>query len=463
MIKSRTVSGQISEYLIEMRGRKISNKVRGLAKNFLADTFACILAGANERPAILAGEYVEQIGAKKTATILGKKAKGADAYHCALVNGIAAHFHDYDDVCTTMIGHPSVAVLPAALALGEELHASGEEVLKAYITGIETCALMGRAYVPELCRRGWHSTSAIGVFGATAAAAQLLDLDAQQLTNALGIAASEACGLKGNTGSMTKPLHAGRAAAKGVMSSKLAKLGYTSNPTIMEMDAGFMKVFVEAFHQEALEEAMENNNSEFLNVGLIMKPWPACKATHNGIWAMLQLMEEFQFQPEEIRHITCKVLPYAGDILRYQIARTKTEGKFSMNYCIALIALQKKLTMEDFEGEEVTDEKVIDMMKRVEMVLDHTLIPGAYFDDLESTQVEVRLKTGELLVKRCDFAKGGPNNPMTIDEMHEKWRNCMERSISPDSVDTIIKILENIESLTDIGELMSQVERVSNI
>lgn len=462
-MENRTISETLSEYLVEMRRRGISDEVKALAKNFFADTFACILAGANEKPSALAGEYVMQIGAKETASILGKKAKHADAYHCAMVNGIAAHFHDYDDVCTTMIGHPSVAVLPAVLALGEELHASGEEALKAYITGIEACALLGRAYVPELCRKGWHSTGVIGVFGATAATAQLLKLDKLQLTNALGIAASEACGLKGNTGSMTKPLHAGRAAAKGIMASKLAKLGYTSNRTIMEMDAGFMKVMAEAFHKEAFEEAMRNQNSEFLNAGLIMKPWPACKATHNGIWAMLTLMDEFQFKPEEIEHITCKVLPYAGDILRYHIAKTKTEGKFSMNYCIALIALQKKLTMEDFEGEEVTDEKVIDMMRRVEMVLDHTLIPGVYFDDLESTQVEVKLKTGELLVERCDFAKGGPNNPMTRDEMHEKWRNCMERSISPDSVGAIIETLEDVEKLEDIGELTAQVEMAANM
>lgn len=462
MVKEKTISEQISNYLIAMRKREIPDEVKRAAKCFLADTFACIIAGANEKPAIIAGEYAETVGAKKVSSVLGRKDKRTDAYHCAMINGIAAHFHDYDDVCTTMIGHPSVAVLPAVLSLGEELHASGEKVLRAYITGVETCALLGRAYVPELCRRGWHSTSALGVFGAAAASALLLDLDEVQLTNAIGIAASESGGLKGNTGSMTKPLHAGRAAAKGIMASRLAKLGYTSNRTIMEMDAGFMKVLAESFHKERFEEAMRSHNSEFLNVGLIMKPWPACKATHNGIWAMLQLMEEKKFTPDEIAHIDCKVLPYAMDILRYRIARTKTEGKFSMNYCIALIVLQKKLMMEDFEGDEVTDSRVIDMMNRIEMVSDNTLIPGAYFDDLESTQVEVKLKSGELLVKRCDYAKGGPNNPMSRTEMHEKWRNCMERAVSPYAVSSIIEMLEHIESLKDIGELAVKVEKAAN-
>ena len=133
-----------------------------------------------------------------------------------------------------------------------------------------------------------------------------------------------------------------------------------------------------------------------------------------------------------------------------------------MNDCIALIVLQKKLMMEDFEGDEVTDSRVIDMMNRIEMVSDNTLIPGAYFDDLESTQVEVKLKSGELLVKRCDYAKGGPNNPMSRTEMHEKWRNCMERAVSPYAVSSIIEMLEHIESLKDIGELAVKVEKAAN-
>ena len=445
-------------YLMEMRDREIQPEVLVRARNFLADTIACILAGSNEKPALLVREYAEEMGGKPISVILGSGGKKTDPYHAAMINGTAAHFHDYDDVCTTMIGHPSVAVLPAVLAVGGEMDASGERILRAYITGVETCALMGRAFVPEHCRRGWHSTQSLGVFGAAAAAAELLDLNELQLRNALGIAASESCGLKGNTGTMTKPLHAGRAAAKGIMAAKLGKLGFTSNRTIMEMEAGFIRVTTEAFHEERVTEAMEIQNSEFLNAGLIMKPWPACKATHNAVWAMLQLMKKYKLNPDEIEHIDCKVLPYAKDILRYSIAKTPTEGKFSMNYCIAKIALQGKLTMADFEGDEIRDEQLIGMMNRIRMVVDETLIPGAYFHDLESSQVEVRMKDGRLLKERCDFAKGGPNNPMTKEEMREKWKDCMCRAITPEGAETIVDMLLQIEQLEKISTLFDKIE-----
>ncbi len=454
----KSMSEKIAHYLIEMRARQLKEGVKEKALEFFSDTFACMLAGANETATQIVKEYVCSEGGKAAAYIYGSHIR-SDACHSAMVNGVAAHFHDYDDVCTTMIGHPSVAVLPAVLAAGEETSADGSAVLRAYITGIETCALMGRAYIPEHCRRGWHSTETIGVFGAAAAAAELLKLTEEELVNAIGIAASESCGLKGNTGSMTKPLHAGRAASKGIMAAKLAQKGFTSNRTIMEMDAGFTKVTTGVCHEDKLEEAMKIQNSEFLDKGLIMKPWPACKATHNGIWAMLSLLNKYDIKPEEIRHIDCKVLPYAGDILRYSIAKTPTEGKFSMNYCIALIVLQRKLTMQDFEGDTVRDKTLIEMMKRIDMILDDTLIPGAYFDALESTQVEVTLKNGIVLKERCDFAKGGPNNPMTREEMGEKWRDCMKRAVREEGIDPILKMLSDLEKIKDIHILAEEVEK----
>lgn len=454
----KTISEIISYHLIEMRMKSVQPEVKKLAAEFLADTFSCMMAGAIEKPPRIVMEYACSVGGRREATVMGTGGMKADVYHCAMVNGTAAHFHDYDDVCTTMIGHPSVAVLPAVLAVGESMGASGNTVLEAYITGIETCALMGRAFVPEHCKRGWHSTSSLGVFGATAAAARLLELNEEQLVNALGIAASESCGLKGNTGTMTKPLHAGRAASKGIMAAKLAKRGFTSNHSILEMDAGFIKVTTEAFHKENLIDAIESNNSEFLNVGLLMKPWPACKATHNGIWAMLQLIKKYGIIPQDIVHISCRVLPYAKDILRYSIVKTPTEGKFSMNYCIALIALRGRLTIDDFEGDRVDDSKVIDMMGRIDMVIDDTLIPGMYFHHLESTVVEVTLKDGRVLSERCDYAKGGPGNPMTRTEMEEKWEDCMARVIKPQSVNKVIGILNRIDKLNDIRILVNTVE-----
>ncbi len=364
-----TLVEDLADYILLLRREPVRKEVRELAKTFFADAFSVMLAGHNEKPTQIAVEYVKSIGGAPTASIYGAPGLKVTAGQAAFVNGIASHFHDYDDVCTTMIGHPSVAILPTVLALGEEVDASGEDVLRAYIIGMEICALMGRAFSPEHNRKGWHSTQSLGVFGATAAACCLLDLNKNQISHALGIAASESCGLKGNTGSMTKPFHAGRAAEKGIMAAKLAKLGYTSNRTIMEMESGFIHVTTGYYHKEKLYAAMAERKSEFLNVGILMKPWPACRATHNAIWAMMELLRKNQIDAEEIVKVTCRVLPYAPDILRYTIARTPTEGKFSMNYVIALVILNGNLYMKDFEGTSVDDPRQIDMMKRVVLVV----------------------------------------------------------------------------------------------
>lgn len=452
-----TLLEDMAEYIVALRAEPVRPEVRELAKTFFADAFSVMIAGHNEEPTKIAMEYVRSVGCKPTATVWGEKSERADAYHAALVNGIASHFHDYDDVCTTMIGHPSVAILPCVLALGEELGSSGEEVLRAYIIGMEVCALMGRAFSPEHNRRGWHSTQSLGVFGSAAAAGCLLGLDAEQLRNALGIAASESCGLKGNTGTMTKPLHAGRAAAKGIMAAKLAKLGFTSNRNIMEMESGFIRVTTGVYHRELVYKAMAEHNSEFINVGFLMKPWPACRATHNGIWAMIELLDEYDIRPEEIEHISCRVLPYAKDILRYTVAKTPTEGKFSMNYVIALIALNRHLYMKDFEGASVDDPKVIDMMERVEMVVDESIMPGQYYNYLESTIVEVTMKDGRMLSRRCDYAKGTSANPMTKEERYTKWRDCMGRALKSGHIDGILDAVSDIDKLPDLKVLSKLV------
>lgn len=443
----------LAEYIVQLRREPVQPEVRKKARQFFTDAVCVMLAGCKETATKLVADYARSIGGKPTAYLWGTCGERTDTYHAAMVNGVAAHVHDYDDVCTTMIGHPSVAVLPCVLALGEELNISGEEALRAYIVGMEICALMGRAFSPEHNRRGWHSTSSLGVFGATAAAATLLKLERESIICALGIAASESCGLKGNSGTMTKPLHAGRAAAKGIMAAKLAMRGFTSNKNIMEMESGFIRVTTGVCHMDAVLQAINTRNSEFLHVGFLMKPWPACRATHNGVWAMLELLRKYDITAEKIERVDCRMLPYAADILRYSVVSTPTEGKFSINYVIAKIILNRALVMDDFEGEYVTDQAVIDMMQKIHMIIDEKILPGVYYDYHETTIVDVFLKDGRKLSERCDYAKGTAENPLTEDEMHTKWKDCLKRSIRKEEQDSFICAVEKVDELLSLRKL----------
>lgn len=459
---AKTITELLSEYLQNLKANGISAEAMPYVKDFFCDTFYCLLAGAKEKPAQIAAEYAAKNGGKPEATVIGSHGFRTDAENAALINGISAHFHDYDDVCTTMVGHPSVAVLPAVLALGETEHISGKEALAAYDAGIEICALMGRLLSPEHNQLGWHSTQSLGVFGATAAAAFILGLNYEETVNALGIAASESSGLKANYGSMTKPYHAGRAAQKGIKAARLAKLGFTSRHNVIEApDTGFIKAAAGTSHIAKFKEAVESLQSEFVSVGLIMKPWPSCKATHNGLCAMLDIMHEHGFTAKDVKYVNCRVMPFAKDMLQYLIPNTPTEGKFSMIYCMAKIVLNQKLTMKDFEGTTVDDPELMEMMRRIDMTVDDQLFPGQYYNSAESVAVDVELYDGSVYTKRCDIARGSRENPMTEQEKLDKAADCLSRTLVQEGILPVIEKLKTIEDEKDIGETLGFIDGFS--
>lgn len=445
---SRQLARTIPDYFRETQNGEIRSK----ARMFFGDCFAVMLAGAGEETVKKLVHYAQRYGAGGKSTAVG--GIRLDAAYAAMVNGASAHVHDFDDVCTTMVGHPSVAVMPAVLALGEERGASGEDVLGSYIVGVEICGLLGKLLCPELNKRGWHSTQMIGAIAAAAASACLIGLDEKETVNALGIAASEASGIKANYGTMTKPLHAGRACAKGIMAARLAADGFTASPEAFEGSAGFIAASVGSANRERFLSSLERRDSEFLEPGLTMKPWPCCKGMHNAIWAMMLLLKSGAFKPEEIERIDCRVLPFAKDILIYSIAETPLQGKFSMNYAIAKTVLNGKLSMRDFEGDTVDDPQLAEAMKKVRMVVDESLVPGAgYYHPSEAERVDVFLKDGRVFSQFCDQAKGTPGNPMTDAERHEKMTDCMNKAVAPENAEKLIDRLERLETLSSITEL----------
>jgi len=445
---SRHLARAIPDFFREAENEEIRSK----ARMFFGDCFAVMLAGAGEETVKKLVRYAQRYGTGGKSTAVG--GTRLDAAYAAMVNGASAHVHDFDDVCTTMVGHPSVAVMPAVLALGEEHGASGRDVLGSYIVGVEICGLLGKLLCPELNRRGWHSTQMIGVIAAAAASACMMGLDEEETVNALGIAASEASGIKSNYGTMTKPLHAGRACAKGIMAARLAADGFTASPEAFEGSAGFISASVGSANRERFLSSLERRDSEFLDPGLTMKPWPCCKGMHNAIWAMMLLIKSGAFEPKEIERIDCRVLPFAKDILIYSIAETPLQGKFSMSYAIAKTVLNGKLSMRDFEGDTVDDPQLTEMMKKVRMTVDENLVPGAgYYHPSEAEQVDVFLKDGQVLSRFCDQAKGTPENPMTDSERYEKMTDCMSKAVAPEKAEKLIGLLERLETLSSITEL----------
>ena len=447
------LSEQLAEFVWSRGSEQIGPEIWEKAKQFFMDALGCAIAGANEPAVKIVLESRRGVAGRPIATVIGGGGERLDAESAAMVNGTAAHIHDFDDGTTAMRGHPSCVMLPTVLACGEECGSTGAEVLCAYIVGIEVCGLLGRGLNPAHYTRGWHNTSTIGIFGATAAAGKLMGLNKKQLISAFGIAASESSGLKGNFGTMCKSLHAGRAAAKGIMAAKLAKLGLEASPAIFEDGHGnFADVTTGGMDRDRIVRLLETEPSCFEEPGLDFKVYPSCGASHNGIDSIMQMKREYGLEPENVKYIRCRVQPVTRDLLRYQTPQTPLQGKFSLQYCLALALQKDVIELSDFEGEQITDPKLLDLIGKIEMVTDETIADGAYFrsDFRWDMVVEVELTDGTVLSSRVEYASGDPHLHLEPGVLERKFLSCACRVMSQMKVEELLQLVKRVDELEHI-------------
>src|ERR1700720_3455183 len=281
--------------------------VRALARQCVLDYYGVALAGADDPLVdILLAELTEAGGATQ-ASLIGHKAR-LPALSAALVNGAAGHALDYDDVNLAMPGHPSVAMLPGLLALAEQRRSSGREVVTAFVAGYETACRIGSALRPGHYDRGFHSTGTVGCLGAAAACARLLGLDAEATARALGIAGTQAAGLKSQFGPMCKPFHAGKASHNGLLAARLAARGFSSRPDLVECEQGFASTHAPDFDPAA---ALASPPNGFHIFGNLFQYHAACYLTHGGIECARSVREQAVREqlaaPEDIARITLRL------------------------------------------------------------------------------------------------------------------------------------------------------------
>jgi 2-methylcitrate dehydratase PrpD len=332
-----SVTGALVEAVRGVRYDELPEDAREVARHCLLDFLGTTLAGSREP---LADILVEQIVRGEDATqaaLIGRRER-ATRLTAALVNGAAGHALDFDDTHTTMSGHPSVPVLPALLALGETEHADGRSLLAALVAGVELecrlAALLGFGHYAA----GFHATGTIGTFGAAAACVHLLGLDEQGWLNALGLAGTQAAGLKSGFGTMAKPLHAGRAASAGLLSALLARGGFTAQPAIVEVPQGFAATHAGG---EPSIATLERYAGRFLICETLFKYHAACYLTHAAIEAAAQLRDRQGFALEEIRRVEVHVSPALLSVCNIEKPTTGLEGKFSLRTITALALLDE--------------------------------------------------------------------------------------------------------------------------
>ena len=449
---SKEITAQLATFIEKTRISEIPGPVVQKAKQLITDLLGVATAGSRERPARIIQDFIKEQNARGSATIIGTDRRSHPAAS-ALANGISGHVLDYDDVSEPMYGHPTVAVLPACLSLGEELDVSGKDLLESYIIGLEVTVKLSYGMNPAHYEHGWHSTCTLGSMGAAASAAKLLRLKGEQLRTALALAASQAGGLQQNFGTMIKPFHSGRAAENGVIAALLAQRGWTGDQNILEAPLGFFHLFSGPGQYDA-ERCVNSLGKPFEidRPGIILKKHPSCAFSHPAIDAALIIAQDSQYDVSKLESIEGHIHSLADQILIHRNPQTGLEAKFSMEACVTLALLDGRVNTKSFTDRRLSKKDFKETLKLVQRVVTAGDKKGPR--GFGPAEVKVLLKGGEIKQARVEKAKGNPENPMTEEEIREKYLDCCSGVLSQQSIEKSLSLLQNLDALDGIRPLM---------
>jgi 2-methylcitrate dehydratase PrpD len=366
----RTITRALVETVRTLRYDDLPDDGREVARHCVLDFFGVALAGAREPLADFLVDVVAKPENASAASLIGRSER-ATAVTAALVNGAAGHALDFDDAHMGMSGHPTVPVLPAVLALAEQTRASGKRLLTAFIAGVELECRLGLLLGPRHYEIGFHSTGTLGTFGAAAAAAHLLGLDESAWLHAMGLAGTQAAGLKSTFGSMGKPLHAGRAASTGLVCAMLAGRGFTAAPNVIEVAQGFAATHAGAMGSGA---ALDRVAGRFLIRDTLFKYHAACYLTHAPIEAARTIRARDRVNGERVESVEVTVAPALLGVCNIQEPATGLEGKFSLRATTALALLGRDTAgLATYSDATMRDPALVRLRDRVRIVTDPSL------------------------------------------------------------------------------------------
>lgn len=444
-IASQGLSRTLAERARTLTYADIPSDVRSWARQCVLDYLACTLAGSqDELSSILLAELDEQ-GGTPAATVVGRDVRVPPAA-AALVNGASSHALDFDDVNLAMPGHPSVAILPALLALAEGRGSSGADVLTAFVAGYELQCRVGRMIAPgHYDVLGFHSTATLGSFGSAAACARLLELDAQRFVTALGIAGTQAAGLKSMFGTMCKPLHAGKAAYHGLLAAKLASRGFTSRTDVLECAQGFARTHSPDFYPE---RALETPPGDWYICSNLFKYHAACYMTHAPIEAARKLRARHGVTPERVAGIRLRLDEASDRICNIPKPRTGLEAKFSLRLTTAMaLAGIDTGRLSTYSEEIAADPVLVSLRDKVEF---------EFRRDMPSTlaELELLLTDGTRITAQHDSGVPATDVPAQGRRLEEKFASLVEPVLGAGRCRALIVQIGRLDQLPDVREIM---------
>jgi len=445
-----SLTQSLGRFVADLDLRQIPSEGCAVARMGIADCFGVLVAGARDPEIELVDRELGSTGGRAMASLIPSGAK-RNIDSAALINGVAAHVLDYDDV--TLDGHPSAVMVPAIFAQGEASGSSGAEMLAAYVAGYEVWAeLLVREPTP-LHRKGWHPTAVRGTIAAAAACAKLRRLSGADTATAMAIAASMASGVVANFGTMTKSFQVGRAAQSGVIAAQLAAAGLSAAPDALEHPSGLLAALSPDGKAE-LDRAFDPAQKEWQIVrqGLNIKRYPICYATHRSIDAALDLVERHNLTPEQV----AKILVSTGQtqllMLRNSRPRTGLEAKFSMQFAMASALVARKVGLSELADEFVLRPDVQAIFPRVSFETTTDTMEGSAFAPADA--VEITTTAGETLKSGpVQYAKGSHQRPLSRDELWVKFADCLGAQIPDPAKSHAFDNLMALDRVNRVGDL----------
>jgi 2-methylcitrate dehydratase PrpD len=439
---SANLTRTLAERAVAVAYDALPGEVRELARQCVLDYLGVGLAGADDELARILLEEASEAGGAAQAAVIGHDAR-LPVLSAALVNGAIAHALDYDDVNMAMPGHPSVAILPALLALAEEKKASGKAVIAAFVAGYETCCRIGMALRPGHYNRGFHATGTVGAFGAAAACAILLGLDAKATARALGIAGTQSAGLKSQFGTMCKPFHAGKAAQNGLLAARLAARGFSSRTDLVECAQGFAATHSPDFVPEKALAEPRRGHHIFNN---LFKYHAACYMTHAPIECGRQLREQ-GVAPTEIAAINLKLHHATDKVCNIPAPTDGLEAKFSLRQTVAMaLSGDDTASLGAYSVATATDPALVGLRERVNF---------DFRDDFPEAgaEIEITLKNGRKL--SATFDAGIPMADIAAQgrRLAEKFDALAAPLVGAARARELREAIAGLDGLADIGVL----------
>jgi 2-methylcitrate dehydratase PrpD len=431
----------LGRFAAELRASDLPADVLHASARCLLDFFG-ISVGAWDEPAVrIACDVAEELGGAAQASLLG--GGQTSLVQAATVNGIASHVLDFDDTHEPTILHGTGPVMAAALAAGEWTRASGVDLLAAHAVGFEVAARVALAVNPEHYDQGFHVTGTAGTFGAAAAAGRLLGLDAGQMAHAFSASAAQAAGLREMFGSMSKSLHAGKAAGNGLYSALLARHGWISTREGLEGRRGYWAVLSSRVDPSVATDRL-GESWELRRNGL--KPYSCGVVSHPTIDAMRRLRETTGVPADEIVEVRARVNPYVLELMGKTELTMGLEGKFSIYHCAAIAYLDGTARVRQFSDEAVRRPDVVALRQRVKAEVDPSLPTSA-------AVVELVARDGRAWHEEVHDATGTPGNPMSDDDVVEKFLDLIEGRLRRDRAGELARRALNAVEVPDVREL----------